>query len=57
LIGEEPKNVAFFLYHFFKYTEKKYREHTEILNEEEFLDEMNAFCSGILECLYSCLKW
>ncbi|OUM58025.1 hypothetical protein PIROE2DRAFT_21410 [Piromyces sp. E2] len=33
------------------------REHTEILNEEEFLDEMNAFCSGILECLYSCLKW
>jgi len=57
LIGEEAKNVAFFLYHFFQYTEKKYREHTEILKEEEFLDEMNAFCSGILECLYSCLKW
>ncbi|ORX45953.1 hypothetical protein BCR36DRAFT_414267 [Piromyces finnis] len=57
LIGEEPKNVAFFLYHFFKYTEKKYREHTEILNEEEFLDEINGFCSGILECLFSCLKW
>jgi len=57
LIGEEPKNVAFFLYHFFQYTEKKYREHTEILNEEEFLDEMNSFCSGILECLFSCLKW
>jgi len=57
LIGEEPKNVAFFLYHFYIYTEKKYREHTEIINEEDFLDEMNAFCSGVLECLYSCLKW
>ncbi|KAG4091021.1 hypothetical protein H8356DRAFT_1710766 [Neocallimastix lanati (nom. inval.)] len=57
LIGEEAKNVAFFVYHFFQYTEKKYREHTEILNEEEFLDEMNAFCSGMLECLYSILKW
>jgi hypothetical protein len=59
LIGEEAGNVAFFLYHFFQYTEKKYREHVdaETLNEEEFLDEMNAFCSEVLECLYSCLKW
>jgi len=58
LIGEEPKNVAFFLYHYFIYTEKKYREHSvEIIKEEEFLDEMNAFCSGMLECLYTCLKW
>jgi len=58
LIGEEPKNVAFFLYHFFLYTEEKYREHSEEpINEEQFLDEMNAFCSGMLECLYSCLKW
>jgi len=58
LIGEEPKNVAFFLYHYFHYTEKKYREHSvETINEEEFLDEINTFCSGMLECLYTCLKW
>jgi len=57
LIGEEPKNVAFFLYYFFQYTEKKYREHTKIINEEEFLDEMSAFCSGIIECLFTSLKW